>query len=109
LSEIQRRQWLRETLAAPERVDDAPGQFREDLTRFQVGAVCLANSPRGGTARAILSEAGFRRTIQGNDYELWVRSDVAARPAVTLSGAPALRSGAAQVTLPLGAFAGHHR
>ena len=30
---------------------------------------------------AILTGAGFRRTIREDDYELWVRSAVSARPA----------------------------
>jgi hypothetical protein len=78
--EIQRRWWMQQALATPELVDGAPQQFREDLDRFRVGAVCLANSPRGGTARAILTGAGFRRTIREDDYELWVRSLVSVRP-----------------------------
>ncbi len=72
---------MQQTLAAPELVEGAPQQFREALDRFHVGAVCLANSPRGETARAILTGAGFRRTIREDDYELWVRSAVRARPA----------------------------
>jgi hypothetical protein len=79
--EIQRRWWLQQAVAAPELVDRAPQQFRADLDRFQVGAVCLANSPRGETARAILAGTGFRRTIREDDYELWVRSTAFARPA----------------------------
>ena len=79
--EIHHRWWMQQALAAPELVEGAPQQFREALDRFQVGAVCLANSPRGDTARAILTEAGFRRTIREDDYELWVRSAVSARPA----------------------------
>jgi hypothetical protein len=79
--EIHHRSWMQRTLAAPELVEGAPQQFREGLDRFHVGAVCLANSPRGDTARAILTGAGFRRTIRDDDYELWVRSAVSARPA----------------------------
>jgi hypothetical protein len=71
---------MQQALATPELVDGAPQQFREDLDRFRVGAVCLANSPRGETARAILTGAGFRRTIREDDYELWVRSLVSVRP-----------------------------
>jgi hypothetical protein len=79
--ELHQRWWTQQTLAAPELVEGAPQQFREALDRFHVGAVCLANSPRGDTARAILAEAGFRRTIREDDYELWVRSAISGRPA----------------------------
>jgi len=79
--EIHHRWWMQQALAAPELVDDAPQQFRENLDRFHVGAVCLANSPRADTARAILTGAGFRLTVREDDYELWVRSAVSARPA----------------------------
>jgi hypothetical protein len=79
--EIHHRWWLQQALAAPELVDGAPQQFRENLDRFHVGAVCLANSPRAETARAILAGAGFRRTIREDDYELWVRSLASMRPA----------------------------
>jgi hypothetical protein len=79
--DTQRRWWLQQALAAPELVDGAPRQFRDDLDRFQVEAVCLANSPRADTARAILAGTGFRRTVRDDDYELWVRSAAIARPA----------------------------
>jgi hypothetical protein len=72
--EIQRRVWLRDSVTAPEKVEAAPWQFVEALDRFQVGAVCLANTARADTARAILQEAGFRRTIRDDTYELWLRT-----------------------------------
>jgi hypothetical protein len=74
--EIRNRWWMQQAVAAPELVEGAPQQFRENLDRFHVGAVCLANSPRGDTARTILIEAGFHRTAREDDYELWVRSAI---------------------------------
>jgi hypothetical protein len=74
--ELHRRSWLRDALGAPEMVEGAPRVFFDALDRFQVGAVCLAVSGRADTARAVLQEAGFRRTVRDDAYELWVRLSV---------------------------------
>ena len=50
--------------ATPELVEATPEQFRDGLDRFEVRAVCLVNSPRAETARAILQQAGFRQTLR---------------------------------------------
>jgi len=47
--------------------------FRAGLDRFDVKAVCLRTSPRVANPRAILRQAGFRQTLQGEEYEIWVR------------------------------------
>jgi hypothetical protein len=89
--EIRRRSWLRDSLAFPEWAEAEPQQFRAHLERFQLGAVCMVNSPRGDTARAILGEAGYRRTIRGDDYELWVRPEVSVRAAGADTPGPPVR------------------
>jgi hypothetical protein len=47
--------------------------FRAGLDRFDVKAVCLRISPHVAQPRAILRRAGFRQTLQGEGYEIWVR------------------------------------
>jgi hypothetical protein len=74
--ELHRRSWFRDVLGTPEMVESAPQTFFDALNRFQVGAVCLAVSGRADTARAVLQEAGFRRTVSDDVYELWVRPSV---------------------------------
>jgi hypothetical protein len=54
--------------------EDAAARFRDGLEHFDVRAVCLQLSEHAAEARAILRAAGFRRTLRGVSYELWVRS-----------------------------------
>ena len=65
---------------SPELVEATPEQFRNDLDRFQLRAVCLVSSPRAGAARAILQQAHFRQTLRSDDYELWVRTEPGVAP-----------------------------
>jgi hypothetical protein len=107
---LQHRRELQQALATPELVDRAPRQFLEDLDRFQVRAVCLANSRLADTARSILVRAGFHRTIQADDYELWVRPDVPGPPPGTvIRPAPAPVRRTAEVALAARIFAGDQR
>jgi hypothetical protein len=71
--EWNHRMAMQRFLGNPELVDANAEQFQDGLERFEVRAVCLANTPRAGVARAILRQAGFRPTLRRDDYDLWVR------------------------------------
>jgi hypothetical protein len=74
-SEDLAHRWaMRGFLNAPESVAGAPQRFRDGLRRFRLQAVCLARPDRAAPARTILEQAGFRKTLGGEDYELWVRA-----------------------------------
>jgi hypothetical protein len=49
--------------------------FRRGLERYRIAGVCLKNSEHARQARSILRGAGFERTLQGVDLEIWVRGD----------------------------------
>jgi hypothetical protein len=66
---------MRRFLDSPELVEATPQRFREILDRFEVRAVCMVSSAKGGAARRVLGEAGFRLTLRREDYELWLRPD----------------------------------
>jgi hypothetical protein len=61
-------------VAGVERRDDAARLFRSGLRRFDVVGVCLRKTALAEQARNILRSAGFRRSLQGADHEIWVRS-----------------------------------
>jgi hypothetical protein len=71
--DLHERWAMRRFLDTPELIEATPQRFRDGLDRFEVRAVCLVSSPKAGAARAILEQAGFRQTLRGEDYELWVR------------------------------------
>jgi hypothetical protein len=73
--EIVDRMAVRSFLDAPERVDGAPQQFKDELNRYRPQAVCMVSSPRAEMARTLLRQSGFRMTLARKGYELWVRSD----------------------------------
>lgn len=78
--ELFERAAMQRFLDSPELVEATPEQFRNDLDRFQIRAVCLVSSPRAGAARAILQQAHFRPTLRSDDYELWVRTEPGVAP-----------------------------
>ena len=47
--------------------------FQYGLGRFEVSAVCLAESERAERIRTVLREARFHSTLRGEGYEIWVR------------------------------------
>ena len=53
---------------------DAREVFRAGLDRFDVRAVVLAASPHLEETRDSLADAGFRRSVEGVEHELWVRN-----------------------------------
>ncbi|MGH7789281.1 MAG: DUF6077 domain-containing protein [Candidatus Binatia bacterium] len=78
--ELLERTAMQRFVDAPELIAAAPQQFRDDLARFKVRAVCLVNTPAAATARAILEEERFQQTRHDGAYELWVRTDGRRRP-----------------------------
>jgi hypothetical protein len=58
---------------------DARTGFRDGLDRFSVAGVCLRDSEFAQTARDVMQEAGFIRSVEGPRYEIWVRKGVVGR------------------------------
>jgi hypothetical protein len=79
--------------------DAAPEVFRRGIEALDVRGVVLRNTERAGEARKILRAAGFRRTLNAVDHEIWVRSpapralDAKAAPADPIPPPPAPRGG----------------
>jgi hypothetical protein len=53
---------------------DAAEIFRRGLVSLDVKGVVLRNTDRAREARKILRAAGFQRTLNAIDHEIWVRS-----------------------------------
>ncbi len=70
---VRQRRVMTHYVAGKELDTGAAERFRDGLDRFGVAAVCLAVTSRAPEARAILSEAGFERRLEGAEHELWVR------------------------------------
>ncbi len=72
--QVLHRYLMTSYVAGVERRDDAARLFRSGLRRFDVKGVCLRKTALAEQARNILRSAGFRRSLQGADHEIWVRS-----------------------------------
>lgn len=55
---------------------DAAEWFARGLALFDVKGVCLKISKTTPEARHVLRRSGYRRTLKGEYYEIWVRGDV---------------------------------
>jgi hypothetical protein len=71
--ELINRMAMQRFLDTPELVEATPEQFRDGLDRFELRAVCLVSSPRTRAARTILQQAGFRKALVREGYEMWER------------------------------------
>jgi hypothetical protein len=57
-----------------QRHPQAAAIFARGLELYDIEAVCLRNSDIAEMARQILRQSGYRRRVQGTDYEIWVRT-----------------------------------
>ncbi|MFI5217442.1 MAG: DUF6077 domain-containing protein [Candidatus Limnocylindria bacterium] len=71
---IQLRVWMTAIAGGERTGPDAGRLFRGGLERFQVRGVCLRVTPGVEATREALRAAGFRRSREDDEHEIWVRS-----------------------------------
>jgi hypothetical protein len=68
------RQVMTDYVGGTSEHEQAAAIFRRGLSELDVKGVVLRSNDRSREARAILREAGFQRTLNAIDHEIWVRS-----------------------------------
>jgi len=73
VSRAAARQVMTDYVEGVSDLENAASVFREGLAVLDVKGVVLRNTDRAAEAREILRAAGFERTLNAVDHEIWVR------------------------------------